>query len=680
MVTGPQGRILTRLSSFPSSLELAWDVPRAICLPGLSEHLGVVRSALHSPLKELLSKGLITERKAHVVGGGNRKRSVYHITEFGREECDGLEHPKNMKLGTIYGNLPPKITLHGRVDLIDELKSYNKLIITGLPGIGKTSILRTLAEDYSTDGKIVRYASMDKFKDVTEIFQDWKLNYTSVSAVLNETKNEVLILDELQEISQRHLKDLESFAKKATNLILASRAPLVIDKGFEIVEVMPLETKYAVNLLPNDLENPYQIAERLGCHPLAMQMYDENSDLPESGADLQKWVQEVVLSGLGNEICALDELSLLPVPVPAELLEHQNFLNYLDDFALLRWVNSGVELHHLVRNVRSAMLTKSDYRKAAEYWSKVDGDIARLVEIYHIIHSGGDVESLLLDNAESLMVNSGAALASLVSSALFKSPSQNLHRLAASIAIERGEVSVAKSHLKNCNAIDLDYRISILEGGKKVNLPSEADYKLILSEATRRLDDRLPGEPIEYDIQDILDRIDLSDLDLKIRKTILVSIAHIRHAYFLANQNWASADKIRRDLESLTHPSDAQLVSLRLRSEIAQTPQNSPSFEKLVNSVFSKSGLRSKMLQIALVLRCDNSRAVNLLNRIEMPSSEAQASLISARRLSAIIWYLRAKYKTHNPISSMSEAVSLWKLSLCPVASKKASELMHSML
>ena len=86
------------------------------------------------------------------------------------------------------------------------------------------------------------------------------------------------------------------------------------------------------------------------------------------------------------------------------------------------------------------------------------------------------------------------------------------------------------------------------------------------------------------------------------------------------------------------------------------------------------------MLQIALVVRCDNSRAVNLLNRIEMPSSEAQASLISARRLSAIIWYLRAKYKTHNPISSMSEAVSLWKLSLCPVASKKASELMHSML
>ena len=86
MLTGPQGRILTRLSSFPSSLELAWDVPRAICLPGLSEHLGVVRSALHSPLKELVSKGLITERKAHVVGGGNRKRSVYHITDFGREE------------------------------------------------------------------------------------------------------------------------------------------------------------------------------------------------------------------------------------------------------------------------------------------------------------------------------------------------------------------------------------------------------------------------------------------------------------------------------------------------------------------------------------------------------------------------------------------------------------------
>ena len=59
MVTGPEARILVRLAEFPPSLESAWDAPRDICLPGLSEYLGVVRSALHAPLSELGGKELI---------------------------------------------------------------------------------------------------------------------------------------------------------------------------------------------------------------------------------------------------------------------------------------------------------------------------------------------------------------------------------------------------------------------------------------------------------------------------------------------------------------------------------------------------------------------------------------------------------------------------------------------
>ena len=56
MVTSQEARILARLAIFPPSLETSWDVPREICLPGLAEYLGVVRSALHEPLKQLLEK------------------------------------------------------------------------------------------------------------------------------------------------------------------------------------------------------------------------------------------------------------------------------------------------------------------------------------------------------------------------------------------------------------------------------------------------------------------------------------------------------------------------------------------------------------------------------------------------------------------------------------------------
>ena len=81
MVTGPEARILARLATFPSNLESAWDVPRDLCLPGLSEYLGVVRSALHAPLNELLSKKLVVERKAHVIGGavGNARCTTLQI-------------------------------------------------------------------------------------------------------------------------------------------------------------------------------------------------------------------------------------------------------------------------------------------------------------------------------------------------------------------------------------------------------------------------------------------------------------------------------------------------------------------------------------------------------------------------------------------------------------------------
>ena len=70
-----------------------------------------------------------------------------------------------------------------------------------------------------------------------EIFSDWSL-LSSETAVLNSTKNEVLIIDELQEISLRHLGRLEIFVGKAEHVIMASRAPLPISEGFEIIDVL----------------------------------------------------------------------------------------------------------------------------------------------------------------------------------------------------------------------------------------------------------------------------------------------------------------------------------------------------------------------------------------------------------------------------------------------------------
>ncbi|MAH91252.1 MAG: hypothetical protein CMA11_05730 [Euryarchaeota archaeon] len=680
MVSGPEARILARLATFPSSLESAWDVPREVCLPGLSEYLGVVRSALHAPLNELLSKKLIIERKTHVIGGGSRRRKVYHITEKGRTECEGVTILNKKKIGELLGNPPSQTILHGRDSLVQRLTSEKKLILTGLPGIGKTSLLRSIADKLVSEGKIVRFATMESFKDIVEVFDEWGFDFSSENAVLNATKNEVLILDELQEISQRHLGRMEMFASKAEHLIMASRAPLPINDGFEIIEIPPLDTDEAVKLLPQHIDNRKLIVERLGGHPLALQMHDENTDLPEAGSDLQDWVEEVVLSGLGDEIKALDELSLLPVPVPTEYLQHEQYLFDLDDHALLRWFEHGVELHHLVRNVRSTMLTKKHHQQAALYWSTLDGDLARLVEMHHVLNSDGDFESILMKNAESLLVRSSAGLATLIGDAIFRHPSKTLHRMAAMVAIERGESDVAAEHLANCDAPDLEYSLALLEGKEQKEIPNDADLRLLLSEAARRLDDRLPGTSPTANILELLEKIDISSIEDDMKKVVLVAIAHVKHAWLISQKSWNEAADIRSNLESLTHQGDPQLSAIKLRAEIAETPTNSPSFDRLVENVFSRTGLRATMLQLSLVERCESSRAASLLERIKLPGIESQNNLTSARRIAATIWYLRAINKTHNPLSSMAEAISLWKQSLCPNAAGDATQLMHKLL
>ena len=680
MVTGPESRILARLHTFSSTLESAWDVPRDICLPGLSEYLGVVRSALHSPLNELVKKGMVIERKAHVIGGGSRKRKVYHITDLGRAECQDIDAKPKKSIGELLGKPPNQSSLHGRTELIDQLKSEKKLIITGLPGIGKTSLLRGISDELVKEGMTVRFATMESFKDITDIFTDWEYQFTSESAVLNSSKKEVLILDELQEVSQRHLGRLEEFACKSTHIIMASRAPIPISEGFEIVEVPPLEIHDAINLLPEHLENRETVAQRLGGHPLALQMHDEDSDLPESGSDLQEWVGDVVLSKLDEELKALDELSLLPVPVPPNYLQHEPYLLELDDHALLRWFASGVELHHLVRNVRSTMLTKDDYASAANYWSQLDGDLARLVEMHHVLNSEGDIESLLIRNAESLMVRSSSGLASLIGDAIFRHPTAKLHRIAAMVAIERGEDEIASEHLSHCDAPDLEYSNSLLKGDSEIELPKDAGARLLLSEAARRIDDKLPGQQAEGNILQLIEDIDISSMSEEMRKVVLVAVAHVKHAWHISRENWIEASNLRESLASISHSNDPQLVAMNLRAEIAQTSGNSPSFDKLIDQAFSHNGLRAKMLQLSLVERCDGERAKSILNRIEIPSAESQANMASARRVSAMIWYYRAIFKTHNPLSAMAEAISLWKRSLCPAAAKEATQLMHKML
>ena len=172
MLTRSQERLLRYLGGFPESLENAWDLPREISLPGLSEAMGVVRSGLNQPLNELMDAGYITVRVAHVIGGGSRRRQVYHITEAGRGWL--AEHPETPSTegGQQTSQTLDTPVLVGRTDELQALsallKEHGKAAVGGLPGVGKTTLLRTYAESST-----VRWAQVDAFMDARGMLSCW---------------------------------------------------------------------------------------------------------------------------------------------------------------------------------------------------------------------------------------------------------------------------------------------------------------------------------------------------------------------------------------------------------------------------------------------------------------------------------------------------------------------------
>ena len=107
MARPTEQRILEWLNQYDELLETAWDVPRECSLPGIADAIGVVRSALHKPLKNLLNDELIIIKQAHVINGGTRKRNVHFITEKGRKLCNKKE--KKLIIENIQGNPPNNI-------------------------------------------------------------------------------------------------------------------------------------------------------------------------------------------------------------------------------------------------------------------------------------------------------------------------------------------------------------------------------------------------------------------------------------------------------------------------------------------------------------------------------------------------------------------------------------------
>ena len=242
--------ILVHLSGFGRDLEESWDVPRAISLAGIAESMGLVRSALHRPLKSLESEGLVFSRSAHVIGAP-RRRKVFHITDSGREEArEGAKKPRRSK-GRAVGPVPDATKLHGRDDIVSRISSGlsegSSYLLEGLPGIGKTSVATAVSNSLLDDGWLVRWATCQTDSDSSSIARMWLGGRapTSKDAIVArvDSKKTLLVLDEAQQSSERLVEGiremLEACSETSAVILAVTRAPNPFPdiSGFESIRL-----------------------------------------------------------------------------------------------------------------------------------------------------------------------------------------------------------------------------------------------------------------------------------------------------------------------------------------------------------------------------------------------------------------------------------------------------------
>tara|TARA_B100000900_G_scaffold138574_1_gene117468 strand:+ start:24541 stop:26712 length:2172 start_codon:yes stop_codon:yes gene_type:complete len=717
MFSDTERGILVRLSEFGESLEDSWDVPRAISLPGLANSLGLVRSSLHKPLTRLETEGLIFIRIAHVIGGGSRKRKVVHITSEGRKKVSMFENIIPIKSGKSFGQIPDLSRLFGRDtdkdNLTELINEGNSIFLSGLPGIGKTSLARNLVPNFLDLGWTVRWATCYSNTDISNIAFQWTdnkslRNINALSSYCDKNKN-LLIIDEIQEIHSRHIESVAALINLLKNgkcvilVIVRSPNPFHDIDGFSEYRLQGLDEIDGKNLLPDEIdrETASEVVKALGGHPLALHLWNPESDLPAEVEAVQEFVKSNVISKLSDDaVSTLDELSLSPIPLEENQINVRNGIMELDNSAILRWFGNKSEPHHLIRNVRRSFWSQKQkqemHQNAVKHWTELKGENARWIETYHRVNSNNFESLSLIKSISSISKENSAAAALLIEDAIRIKDDDNLRIKAVDIAFERAELEVVENHLRNIHDSpqkklrmarlfrskgDIKSAIEFEESCLKLLLPRE-QIRLKISTLVRKFDDRLPRKINKHLAKDILleiNNLDLKDISDNDRSTAELALNLLKHSIALEIKDMTLASQSRTELENLLSDNEQYLLMLDLRARLAIS--NTPELSNLVldstrNFIENCSDQFKKISMIHHALDFTKPDFPDWLiesheKLFEYPLREDAGAY---RRLSAQCWYWRGVIDPTHRLSYWQEAIHRFRAAECNEAANELLE------
>ena len=718
-------RILRWLDDHPASLESAWDVPRSISLEGIADGIGVVRSALFQPMSVLEEEGLIMTRQAHVIGAGRRKRKVVHITEQGRQavhETDEDVAPRpSRQSSNLKGQIPEYTILHGRTD---ELKQLHEAIdrgvpihLRGMPGIGKSTLARSLIQSLAEEGIQVHWGQLDAYCDVHEAMQRMEIDAPQIldvdgyASVLNG-QNVFLVFDDVHAISSRHQTAFSNVFKSLHDqgvpilLIGRDRDTLSIEGAY--LELGPLDANAAIELLNPELgEERSSIVETLGGHPLAILLYDDATPLPETDQDVRAYVEQVVLGEATSDVHeAMSPFLVLPFPIPSERMPNPDDVSLLDEHTLLRWASrdTSMEMQHLIRNVCKSSLDVQEldelHLQAIQHWQQDDDALAAILEMHHRIQRGEEeVSDHLSSRANELMHAYSGAFATLLDEAL-ANESENLAliELAAQHALNRAEIDVAKHYLEDVDSTQLTsirLQIAQFEGKKGVmdelesmlNSIDASDEKLRIqmSVLSRSIDDlsSSSSEDAFERIDRLLGQIELPD-DETNRQIVLTTLVVMQHALAIERGDFKGATFLIEQLREIASSSDPLIQYLEVKSELKSIDSNSPSSSLVLKNAEHTASQMSQPLYKASIylLICEGlvdtqrPRAQLLHDQIDVQTIESMETP-SARRLLAKWWEVKSMFDVQDRVFALREAILRYRAVGCPNRARNLSKRMH---
>lgn len=699
MLTGPEERLLTALASVEVDRNLRRDFPPALSLPALAMELGVVRSALHVPAAALESKGLIQSIKSNVIGA-TRRRTVLLLTKKGLELANdmGVVHVNGQSAPAVFGRLSD-------IEALQSMLSESGIVtLTGLPGIGKTTLARAVKYGLEKESRRFGWCTANAATDLNLIMKSWTKISFNESPELSASRLEedfIYVLDEAQEIHRRHAESIKSMIQNASHATI-----LVITRTPSIFSTIPSAVRYplegvdieaASKIAPHlEKKRATEIASALGGHPLAIEMWREGDDLPTPETPIAEFVTSTVLSRLStSSVQGLDKLSLEPFPIRRNhSLSHQT-VDDLDEAAILKWGESGFEAHHLIRNVHSAamdeMTRDSIHSNLAAHWSDIQGHEARAFEMHHRIASG---QSLDLELANVVSEESESAIAAtLLSDALEREDRDDLRILAANVAISRGETNAARKIASDIEEgpdrwkIDLecarmsgdDNECSTIEKLLLDRLPDSERASILVRGAIAMHDDRLPG-PLDPELAiRLIKRLDQTeDISSEMSSSLMASRLILRYIVASGSSDVIQAASLRSSIVQILGEDHPRLEEIDLK--ITLRPWNDIAESRLSESIQGTTGRYSRLKKIHWGLDLSSPEMPQWLINAHDAEFKIKENKYRPehRRIDAFAWYWSGAIHPDDRIRLWAEATRRLRAAGCVKAASELLDEIHT--